>query len=109
MAILDCFYLYEFFPKYASCILACTENMLKAYKLSRRIRQECFADRHKIEQISATFTKTPKNSDPKSPLHTWSNEQKTISCYCLFNCSLQKEVKQQLLITQKASYSPLGK
>ncbi len=65
-----------------------------------------YADRYKTEPISATFDQNPKNSDPKSPFYTRSNEQKTISCYCLFNCPLQKEVKQHLLITQKAPTPP---
>ncbi len=63
--IFEWFYLYEVVSKYAKDILACTENTLKAYKRTRRKRQEHFivngeyADKHKTKLFSANFRPKP--------------------------------------------------
>jgi hypothetical protein len=59
--ILEWLYIYKVVSEYAKSILACMENTLKEYKRIWKIRQEFFAvyeeyaDRHKIEPISANF------------------------------------------------------
>jgi hypothetical protein len=59
--ILHWFNFNEFVSKYTKSILAYTENMLKEYKLIRKLRQEYFAvcreyiDQHTTEDISANF------------------------------------------------------
>ncbi len=65
-AILEWFYIYKVVSEYAKSILACMENTLKEYKRIWRTRQEYFAffgeyaDRHKIEPISANFRPKPR-------------------------------------------------
>jgi hypothetical protein len=74
--------------KYAKSILACTENTLKAFKRLRRIPQEYFAvygeyaDRHKIEPISANFRPKPKKIQILNPYYIQDRiGKKTISRY----------------------------
>ncbi len=70
MLILHWFNFNEVVSKNTKSILAYTENMLKEYKLIRKIRQEYFAkcreyiDQHKTEEF---LIQTKKISDPKSP------------------------------------------
>ena len=58
--------LYKVVSEHVKSILACTENLFKAYERIRRIRQEYFAaygehaDTHKTESISANFQQPKK-------------------------------------------------
>ncbi len=83
--------LYKVISEYAKSILACTENTLKAFKLLGRIRQEYFAvygeyaERHKIEPISANCRPKPKKTQILNPHSIYTIEwAKKISPYCPF-------------------------
>jgi hypothetical protein len=53
--------MYEVVSELGKSVLACTDNTLEVYKRFGRIRQEYFADRHKIKPISIIFVENQKN------------------------------------------------
>jgi hypothetical protein len=83
--------MYKVVSEYAKSILACRENTLKEDKSIWRIRQEYFAvygeyaNRHKIELISANFCPKPKIFMIQNHLSEHDRMgPKTISRYCPF-------------------------
>jgi hypothetical protein len=90
--------MYKLVSEYAKSIFACMENTLKENKHIWRMHQEYFAvygeyaNRHKIELISANFRPNSKKFIVQNPLTEHDRMgKKSISRYCPFKVTIREE------------------